>query len=97
MATDYSSYLNSVMAVTFASGTAKLSRVTGGGASGDVDADAMTVGKTKVSDEVKILDVSTTNKDHGGNAVSTFMVRLDGINLSDSSVLWCKKEHVRRN
>ena len=89
--TDYSSYLNSVMAVTFASGTAKLSRVTGGGASGDVDADAMTVGKTKVSDEVKILDVSTTNKDHGGNAVSTFMVRLDGINLSDSSVLWCKK------
>ncbi len=88
---DYSSYLNSVMAISFRDGSAKLSRVNSGGVSGKVDFENMKIGSTKVSDEVKIIDVSTTNKDHIGNAVSTYMVRLDGINISASNVLWYKK------
>ena len=40
---------------------------------------------------VKILDVSTVNKDILGNAVNTYMVRLDGISLSSTNVLWAKK------
>lgn len=88
---DYSPYLNSVMAISFRDGSAKLSRVNSGGVSGKVDFEDMKIGSTKVSDEVKIIDVSTTNKDHSGNAVSTYMVRLDEINISASNVLWYKK------
>lgn len=89
---DYSSYLNSVMKVSFDSGSAALTSVVSSfGVSGAVDAQSMKIGSLKAADDIKILDVSTTNKDHYGNAASTYMVRLDGISLSSSDILWCKK------
>lgn len=88
---DYSSYINSVMQVNFTEGVASLSlKRSNSGVSGKVDADAMKIGKHKVSENVAILDVSTTNKDHLGAYCSTYMRRLDGMSVSSSSVLWYK-------
>lgn len=89
---DYSSYLNSVMQVNFKDGIATLSlKRSSSGISGKVDAEAMTIGNSKVSENVSILDVSTTNKDHLGAYCSTYMRRLDGMTLSATNVLWYKK------
>lgn len=89
---EYTNYVNSVMKVTFKNGVASLSSVNKNyDAGGKVNASAMTIGDDKVASNVKILDVSTVNKDHAGNAVNTYMVRLDGASLSSSDILWYKK------
>ncbi len=91
---DYSSYINSVMQVNFNDGVASLSlKRSTSGVSGAVDAENMKIGSSKVSENVSILDVSTTNKDHLGAYCATYMSRLDGITLSASNVLWYKKNN----
>lgn len=88
---EYTNYINSVMKVSFKNGVATLSTVGKSEVGGTVRAPSMLIGDDKVASNVKILDVSTVNKDFLGNAVNTYMVRLDGISLSSSSVLWSKK------
>ena len=89
---DYSSYINSVMQVNFENGIASLSyKRSNSGVSGTVDASAGKIGSSKVSENVSILDVSTTNKDHLGAYCSTYMSRLDGMSISSTNVLWYKK------
>ena len=88
---EYTNYINSVMKVSFKDGVASLSTVGKSDVGGTVRAAPMLIGDDKVASNVKILDVSTVNKDFLGNAVNTYMVRLDGISLSSSSVLWSKK------
>ena len=88
---EYTNYINSVMKVSFKNGIASLSTVGRSDVGGTVRAPAMLIGDDKVASNVKILDVSTVNKDILGNAVNTYMVRLDGISLSTTNVLWAKK------
>ena len=89
---DYSSYVNSVMRIGFSNGVAKLNVIKNEqDVSGKVSASAMTIGKNIVSSDVKILDVSTNDSSHSGYAVPTYMARIDGITLSQSAVMWCKK------
>ena len=88
---EYTNYINSVMKVSFKNGIASLSTVGRSDVGGTVRAPAMLIGDDKVASNVKILDVSTVNKDILGNAVNTYMVRLDGISLSSTNVLWAKK------
>lgn len=87
---DYSSFVNSVVRVTFENDSAKLTKVNNATITGRVDAQNMKIGKYNVSNGVQILDISTTRADYAINAVSTYMPRLDGITLTNSSVLWYK-------
>ncbi len=90
---DYSNYINQVMKVTLGDGVAKLGAVSKQTSlTGAVSASGMTIGSAKVADDVQILDVSSTNKDHGGNAVTTYMSRIDGISLGTSAVIWYSKD-----
>lgn len=90
---DYSNYINQVMKVTLGDGVAKLGAVSKQTSlTGAVSASRMTIGSAKVADDVQILDVSSTNKDHGGNAVTTYMSRIDGISLGTSAVIWYSKD-----
>lgn len=89
---DYSNYINQVMKVNLGNGVAKLGAVSKQTSlTGTVSASKMTIGSARVADDVRILDVSSTNKDHGGNAVTTYMSRIDGISLGSSSVIWYGK------
>ncbi len=88
---DYSSSLNSIVKVTFKNNLAVISRVNTTYVSGMVDADEMRIGSNAVSNDIQILDVNTTRADHKGTAISTYMERLDGVTLSNASVLWYKK------
>lgn len=88
---DYSSLINKVVRVTFSGENAKLTVESASGLSGRVNAGAMTIGRNVVANDVQILDVSTTRLNYKGTAVKTYMVRLDGVNLSSSNVLWYKK------
>jgi len=87
---DYSSFVNSVVRVTFENDSAKLTKVNNATITGRVDAQNMKIGKYNVSNGVQILDISTTRADYAINAVSAYMPRLDGITLTNSSVLWYK-------
>ncbi len=89
---NYSSQINTVVKVSFNGENAKVAKASGASApSGLIDADNMTIGRTPVSKDVKILDVSTSRSEYGGTAIRTYMQRLDGISIGSSSVLWCKR------
>ena len=89
---NYSSQINSVVKVSFIGDNARVSKAVGASApSGTFDAQKMTIGKDAVSQNVKILDVSTLRSDKKGTAIRTFMQRLHGVAISSSSVLWCKR------
>ncbi len=88
---DYSSFLNSVVRVKFEGDMATVTKQNTASLTGTVSYSNMTIGKTPVSANVRIIDVSTTNSGYTGSAISTYMQRLDGVNLSNSAVLWYKK------
>ncbi len=89
---NYSSLLNSVVRLGFDGGEVKLTKVNSQGLSGLVNSSKMTIGSSRVSDNVEIIDVSTTRTDYKGEAIKTYMQRLNGVNLSSSSVLWYEKD-----
>jgi len=91
---DYSSFVNSVVKVKFEGGMATVTKQNTSSLTGTVSYSNMTIGKTPVSSNVKIIDVSTTSNEYTGTAISTYMQRLDGISLTSSSVLWYKKSNT---
>lgn len=91
---DCSSYIGKVCSVSFSGGKTTVRSVNSSASvSGAVDASARTIGGTKISDSVKIIDTT-------GNTIisemyaytKTYLQRIDGITLSASKVLYAGKD-----
>lgn len=89
--TDYSLLLNKVVRVAFSDGTAELNTQSSGNISGTVSASAAMVGNSKLSADVAVLEVSTTDSNEQSTYKTTFLQRLDGIQISSSNVLYYAK------
>lgn len=91
--TDYSSYKNSVVKAVYENGTAAVSKLEDSASvSGTVDADGMKIGNFTLAGNVSILDVSTTDSSAVSAYVTVFPQRLDGVQLSSSSVLYAERD-----
>ena len=77
--------------MTFANGEGKATRITVSEALGTVNASKMKIGKTDVSENVQILDVSTTYEDEPTLYAKVYLQRLDGVDLSASNVVYVEK------
>jgi hypothetical protein len=88
---DYSSHRGEVCRVSFKNGTASVSKVTSSGVSGTVDGSDYTIGRYKFADNVKILDTVVTDWYDIALYKKIYPQRLDGLNISASSVLYCEK------
>lgn len=79
-AKDYAMLKNSVVKVTFANGTAALSSVKNSiDLSGGFDWTGHMIGGRRLADDVKILDVTTTNRDEASMYTNVFPQRLNGL------------------
>lgn len=91
---DYSSILNSVVMVKLDDGTATLSRITTEqGAYGKFTWGAGTnmFGSATVADDVKIIEVSTTDEYETATVKTVYPQRLNGITISKADVLYVSK------
>lgn len=91
---DYSSILNSVVSVTLEDGVAKISSVSRNNAvSGKFiwTSDSKKIGKDYISDNIKIIEVSSTVPYETSVVASVFPQRLNGTTLSQSSILYVSK------
>ncbi len=89
---DYSTYKNSIVKVSFGNQKVKVNSLnTNSSISGKVDYEKKTIGSTKMADEILILDVSTLDKSETGSYIRVYPQRLDGMNLLSSSVLYAEK------
>lgn len=88
-AKDYAMLKNSVVKVTFANGTAALSSVKNSiNLSGGFDWTGHMIGGRRLADDVKILDVTTTNRDEASMYTNVFPQRLNGLSISSTDVLY---------
>lgn len=91
---NYNSWVNKIMQVTFTDGKAKLSMLTSPGTvSGTVDAKKMLIGSSKLSSDIKILDIGYIENGEAVSYKSVYIQRLDGIGISPSDVLSAKLEN----
>ncbi len=91
---DCSEYKNSVVTVTLSEGKASVRRVEKTGGVGGVfryGDDKISLGGTKVSADVKILDVGTTDKNETPLYCAVYPSRLNNVNISSSKVLYSRK------
>ncbi len=89
---DYSESVNSVVKISFQNGYARVSHANASnGATGKVDWSNKRIGTTKLSPQVEILDVGTTNSVHQAIYVKTYGQRIDGVTLTDKSVIYAEK------
>ena len=88
---DYSSFVNSVVRLSFENTNAVISVIKATPLTGTVNVAQAKIGKEKMAQDIRIIDVSTTRNDYTGNAIGIFPERIDGISLSNSSVLWYGK------
>lgn len=88
---NYSALKNTAVNMTFANGEGKATRITVSEALGTVNANKMKIGKTAVSENVQILDVSTTYEDEPTLYAKVYLQRLDGVDLSASNVVYVEK------
>jgi len=94
---DYSSYLNRIVSVTLKNGTATVSTLSSqSSVSGKFvwTSGIKTLGSNDLSQDVKIIEVSTTEISQAGKAKAVFPQRLNGINLSTSDILYASKNSV---
>lgn len=85
---DRSSLSANVVRARISNGEATLGTISSSGLSGYVSYADMTIGNMKVADDVKILDVLENTS--VPMYVKTYMQRIDGINLTSSSVKYYK-------
>lgn len=88
---DYSTHLNKVVKVSIQGCNAKVS-VLNNAASADLngtfDWEQRTLGKMKLADDVKILDIGTTDLNEASVYAALYPQRLDGVTLSGSQILY---------
>ena len=87
----YTSILNQVVSIKLKDGVATLSPLTSSYISGKVNSDSYQIGTHAVSPTVSVLDVSTNDSTKTAVYKSVYLKRLDGINLSDSNVMYFHK------
>jgi len=80
--------LNRVVRVHFSDGLAYVTGYSGSTISGMVDASKRTIGNRKVAQNVNILDVVQGTTNNAGGYASVFLQRLDGMQLSNSGILY---------
>ncbi len=80
--------LNRVVRVHFSDGLVYVTGYSGSTISGTVDASSRTIGNRKVAQNVNILDVVQASTNNAGGYASVFLQRLDGMQLSNSGVLY---------
>lgn len=91
---NYNSWVNRIMQVSFTDGRAKLSMLTSPGTvSGTVDAKKMLIGSSKLSTDAKILDIGYIENGEAVSYKNVYIQRLDGIGISPSDVLSAKQEN----
>ncbi len=89
---NYSSIKNSVVSVKLEDGIARASKMSANhGVYGKFQWDKKTIGKSKLADDVKIIEVSTTVASENSIYSSVYPQRLDGITLSDADILYIEK------
>lgn len=89
---DYSEMVNSVVKLSFSDGYARISRVNkSSGISGTVNWDSKKIGSTKLSSQVQILDVGTTDITDQAMYAKVYGQRIDEVTLSSDSVLFAEK------
>lgn len=91
---DYSSYINSIVSVSFKDGTASISPTRSQSTVyGKVSASNRTLGKYKLAEDVNILDIANSGSTEG-KAIVTYPSRIDGISLSVNDILYFTKNSM---
>lgn len=88
---DYSAHIGEVYRVNFKDGKASLLKQSPGAVSGTVDGNGYMIGKTKIANNVKILDTLISDLYSSALYKSIYPQRLDGLNITASNVLYCAK------
>lgn len=90
---NYSSYLHKSVKLTLSNGLAKLNSISSNSnISGEVDYDRMLIGKTELSENVRILEVTSNTSADPVSYTTLFTKRLDGINIKSSQILYYAKD-----
>ncbi len=90
---DYASWINKAVSITFENSKAKITGISSGSKTyGTVDSKKLTIGNSKVSPDVKILDVGYQDSSYPTIYTSVFLSRLDGVSLTAKNVLYSKTE-----
>ncbi|MBR3934588.1 MAG: S-layer homology domain-containing protein [Clostridia bacterium] len=88
---NYEKYKNSVRRIVFADGKAIAENVSSAKIQGIFDWNKKTLGDMILANNIKILDVSTTDSNEYGNYITVFPARLDGVKLLKEDVLYFEK------
>lgn len=89
---NYSTIKNKPVTVTFSGKYATVSVLnTSSGVSGTFSSDNKTIGNQSLSENVKILEVSTTETSEDSNYGSVLLPRIDGVKVKSSQVLFANK------
>ncbi len=90
---DYDGWINKAVGITFENSRAKITGASSGtSVYGTVDAEKCTIGSTRVSPDVKILDVGYQDSSYPTIYTTVFLPRLDGVTVSTKDVLYSKTE-----
>jgi len=88
---DCTSAVNYVVSVQFIDTKAKLSKLKSQNTvTGTIDSKTMTMDDCKIASDVEILDVSGYQSNMEPNVKSTYLSRIDGVNIG-SKLIWCQK------
>lgn len=86
---DYKDYLSKVVSVRLTDGIATLTHERSkDDLRGEFDAQALQIGTTELSSDVKILDVMNSDISYSSLYTTVFKQRLDGVNFTSGSVLF---------
>ncbi len=88
---DYSERLNSIVEVSFANGDARLGSVNKVSVGGTFDWNSKRLGTDKVSSNINIIDVGTTDSSDTSMYKKIFGQRLDGVEISTGKILYAYK------
>ncbi len=90
-AKEYKTLINAPVKVTFSNGKATVSRLKSSNVVGQVDWNGRTLGNSKLSSDLMILEISTTDPNKTGVCKTVFPQRLDGVTLDNGEVLHAQK------
>jgi hypothetical protein len=86
---DYKDSINSIVKLTFKDGVAKVNvQNVQSKLSGEFSWSSKTLGTYKLSQDINILDITTLDENEVGDYTKVFPQRMDGIDLSSSSILF---------
>ncbi len=87
----YENYRGKAVKLTFNNSVARVSEVSGGGASGIFNYSNLTFGKNKISKSIEIIDVKVTDLTSNGEYIKIYPARIDGVDIKDSEILYLEK------